>query len=84
MAACYKLDLINVQYQLTLHINKTLHSKIQLVTDSFVYIESVGCTGWSTMEPYTAGHLEQLTLLKLLKIEIKTINFSLDVSSLLK
>lgn len=50
MAACYKLDLINVQYQLTLHINKTLHSKIQLVTDSFVYIESVGCPGWSTME----------------------------------
>lgn len=40
MAACYKLDLINVQYQFTLHINKTLHSKIQLVTDSFVYIVS--------------------------------------------
>lgn len=83
MAACYKLDLINVQYQSTLHINKTLHSKIQLITNSFVYRESVGCTGvpWKL---YTAGHLEQLTLLKLLKTKIKTINFSLDVSSLLK
>jgi hypothetical protein len=58
---------------------------MQLTTDGFVFLESVGCIVGTRIVILCRTHGATYSVgLKLLKIKIKTINFSLDVSSLVK
>lgn len=82
MIGYYGENSVNTLYRFTLHINKPFQSINQLIRNDFV------CTmlKYSSQRKYTAGcfRTTYLILFGLFKIKIKTINFTLDVSSLSK
>lgn len=73
---------VNALYQFTLHISKSFQSINQLIINDFV----CSMLKQSSQRKCTAGYFRTTysIVFGLFRIKIKTINFTLDVSSLLK
>lgn len=82
MIGYYGENSVNTLYQFTLHINKPFQSINQLIINDFV----CSMLKYSSQEKCTAGYFRTTysIVFGLFKIKIKTINFTLDVSSLPK
>lgn len=78
----YGENSVNTLYQFTLHTNKPLQSINQLIINDFI----CSMLKHSSQGKCTAGYFRTTysIVFGLFRIKIKTINFTLDVSSLLK